>query len=57
MTEVQKFVHDLLSDMKSNSTKFKGHNPRKDEDIIIFTSLDYAQAYIIEFCKINNIDI
>lgn len=51
------FIQALLNDMKTNSTKAKGHHPHTEMDIVISVSLDYAQNYIKEFARINNINI
>lgn len=54
--DVAKFIKMLLNDMKNNATKAKGHNPQTDIDIVMAVSLDYAQNYIKDFAKKNNID-
>lgn len=54
--QVSKFINALLTDMNNNATKAAGYNPQTDMDIIMQVSLKYAQNYIKEFAKRNNID-
>lgn len=57
MNDTEKFVRDLLNNIRSNASLAKSRGLKTNNDIALYNCLNYAGVYISNFAKENNINI